>query len=86
MWVVKMVLGLRENEYELQLKEMGINTLEERRYAIKLTCRGAQDNPRAQNLVREGGQCCTRTRSGSDPFNIKTKTGGGLKLGDSFSQ
>ncbi len=33
---VKMVLGLREKEYELQLKVLGITTLEERCYQTDL--------------------------------------------------
>jgi hypothetical protein len=76
---VKMVSGLRETEYSLRLKELGLATLEERRHRAdmqmvhKIMHRESGLDPgtwfeRARDAVHA-------TRSGADPLNIKNMTG-----------
>ncbi len=86
---VAMVVGLKEREYTERCKELGLDTLEERRRKLDLTqafkiIRGI-DNIDAAPLFRIGGST-VRTRQAEDPIHI-TKDRNNLEIrGNFFTQ
>jgi hypothetical protein len=76
---VKMVSGLRETEYSMRLKELGLATLEERRHRADMQMvhkiMHGESGLEPGTWFERAGDEVHATRSGADPLNIKNKTG-----------